>query len=1041
MASKVAPSNEDGNDLDASCHTLRTCGRLRQSSQDEELRKVIEKQRIVIRDLRKALAKVTADRDNLLAKFDTSSSNNAATGDRPPAATPVQHEMLMMMSDEDDALSTSPSTSSCCSTASSSNPTTTGPVPPPRSPFRQHNIYNNNQHHPTSPISSSNNSAKEQLTEDPSSTPHRVDSLSSTCASGRRNPNTRSSSLPVASFKRSISPTTAATMMVNNSPVSAILDKDKQLFARYQESMQRTTVTNGDHVECSTKTSISSAGDISTHDDDLSPSANHHHQQQWLWPSPPPIPPSERKMSTSTYNRRHVRRASSQPAIVTSTSSSLRKPTEKKIDRLLDGVSVKVLGSNITTNDKGKGVVSFTISVGQNADKELWCIEKRYSHFLTLDTKLKSQCKSKTFKTTKLPDKALFATHAPSKADQRKHAIEKYLQRVIEVPWPDLSVLHDFLNTDKTYRKEESQQTRPGYKAGYLTRRGKSFVGWKTRYFVFENGVLRYYDNPEGALLGTILIPDAQIRSSNSQSSSHEPHHAFLIVEPKKAASPGSGVYRHLLCAESDKERDEWVDVLTQAKKDAQDASTTAPYHPPRANSADSAAHHEYHHDDERPPLRQRSSMDQVYMPTSSKKYSITSSVGSNRRGSVGSSSRPCSPSTDDQEGGGLMDGKKKKGNRRTFWSKKMATGIPSTNSIRGLLSRNSTDTSADTSISSPQGASNGKNNPSNKVFGVPLGEAVRASRVSDTCHLPAIVVRCIEYLEANNATREEGIYRLSGSAVKIRSLREEFDQGTDVNLLESNEHHDIHAVAGVFKMWLRELPGNVLTEELLPEFLPVIDLVDRHERVQELGRLVSMLPLANYALLRSLCTHLIGVVTSSETNKMNARNVGIIFSPTLQIPTGIFNLFLSEFQYIFMTDNNDMTIAADSNKIQLDSVTGSSLSTSSTINTDPLHPTQPLPRVQHTVFDEQGRSNRNSVHYMNGTPFSIVGLEKGNAHVGDDDEVDDLDFHNDTLDDDNEPTSSNGSLRMSESFHSNDSKPDMTTTSFTASGQLLAMK
>lgn len=381
MASKVAPSNEDGNDLDASsCHTLRSCTRLRQGSQDEELRKVIEKQRIVIRDLRKALAQVTADRDNLLAKFDTSSSsnNNAATGDRPPAA-PVQHEMLMMMSDEDDALSTSPSTSSCCSTTSSNNPTT-GPVPPPRSPFRQHNIYNNNQHHhhhhPTSPISTS--SVKEQLTEDPSLTPHRLDSLSS----GRRNPNIRSSSLPVASFKRSISPTTC-TMMVNNSPVNAILDKDKQLFARYQESMQRTTVTNGDHVECSSKTSISSAGDISTHDDDVS-----HHQQQWLWPSPPPIPSSERKMSTSTHHQRHVRRASSQPAIITSTSSSLRKPAEKKINRLLDGVSVKVLGSNITTNDKGKGVVSFTISVGQNADEELWCIEKRYSHFLTLDTKV-----------------------------------------------------------------------------------------------------------------------------------------------------------------------------------------------------------------------------------------------------------------------------------------------------------------------------------------------------------------------------------------------------------------------------------------------------------------------------------------------------------------------------------------------------------------------------------------------------------------------------------------------------------------------------
>ena len=65
-----------------------------------------------------------------------------------------------------------------------------------------------------------------------------------------------------------------------------------------------------------------------------------------------------------------------------------------------------------------------------------------------------------------------------------------------------------------------------------------------------------------------------------------------------------------------------------------------------------------------------------------------------------------------------------------------------------------------------------------------------------------------------------------------------------------------------------------------------------------------------------------------------------------------------------------------------------------------------------------------------------------GNAHVADDDEVDDLDFQHDTLDDDNEPSSSNdSSLHMSESFHSNDSKPDITSTSFTASGQLLAMK
>lgn len=43
------------------------------------------------------------------------------------------------------------------------------------------------------------------------------------------------------------------------------------------------------------------------------------------------------------------------------------------------------------------------------------------------------------------------------------------------------------------------------------------------------------------------------------------------------------------------------------------------------------------------------------------------------------------------------------------------------------------------------------------------------------------------------------------------------------MNLLESGEYYDVHAIAGLLKMWLRELPTSVLTRDLLMEFLHVI--------------------------------------------------------------------------------------------------------------------------------------------------------------------------------------------------------------------------
>lgn len=188
-----------------------------------------------------------------------------------------------------------------------------------------------------------------------------------------------------------------------------------------------------------------------------------------------------------------------------------------------------------------------------------------------------------------------------------------------------------------------------------------------------------------------------------------------------------------------------------------------------------------------------------------------------------------------------------------------------------------------------------------------------------------------------------------------------------------------------------------------------MIDLLDRKDRVNELGRLVSLIPLANYTLLRALTAHLLQVVQHSETNKMNMRNVSIVFAPTLGIPPSIFNLFMSEFEYIFWTtengdaaprmieeenDNEEQVVneeQGDEHTTQKQQSEESTATTpppaaADTTDTDtqddkPTTPSPPLPSLQrhHTLRlrEESGRSNRNSVHYMDGAPNAIVSMEK----------------------------------------------------------------
>ena len=129
-------------------------------------------------------------------------------------------------------------------------------------------------------------------------------------------------------------------------------------------------------------------------------------------------------------------------------------------------------------------------------------------------------------------------------------------------------------------------------------------------------------------------------------------------------------------------------------------------------------------------------------------------------------------------------------------------------------------------------------------VFGVSLDESLEIASIAS---LPAIVFRSIQYLETKKADQEEGIYRLSGSSAVIKTLKDRFNMGEclgtsctllssdvssmtegDVDLLGSDDYWDPHAISGLLKSFLRELPASILTRELHLKFLAVIGACTR---------------------------------------------------------------------------------------------------------------------------------------------------------------------------------------------------------------------
>jgi RalA-binding protein 1 len=183
-----------------------------------------------------------------------------------------------------------------------------------------------------------------------------------------------------------------------------------------------------------------------------------------------------------------------------------RLPTDPHLSEIeLSAIGIHVKTSTIRPNDRGKEVISFIFEVSPPS-RGPWCVEKLYSNVLNLDSKIRSMTgRSHLKKLAGLPDSKLFKDNAPAKVDQRKAQLEAYLRSVVTVPVKRATEICEFFCTD-IIDESRAPVAQLGYKEGYLTKRGKNFGGWKTRYFVLQGPVLEYYENVSSDFLtGTAL--------------------------------------------------------------------------------------------------------------------------------------------------------------------------------------------------------------------------------------------------------------------------------------------------------------------------------------------------------------------------------------------------------------------------------------------------------------------------------------------------------------------------------------------------------
>ncbi|KAM4781359.1 rho GTPase-activating protein 24 isoform 1-T4 [Cyanocitta cristata] len=168
-------------------------------------------------------------------------------------------------------------------------------------------------------------------------------------------------------------------------------------------------------------------------------------------------------------------------------------------------------------------------------------------------------------------------------------------------------------------------------------------------------------------------------------------------------------------------------------------------------------------------------------------------------------------------------------------------------------------------------------------IFGQKLEDTVRYEKRYGNRLAPMLVEQCVDFIR-QRGLKEEGLFRLPGQANLVKELQDAFDCGEKPSF-DSNT--DVHTVASLLKLYLRELPEPVIPYAKYEDFLSCAKMLSKEEEtgLKELVKQVKSLPAVNYNLLKYICRFLDEVQSYSGVNKMSVQNLATVFGPNILRP------------------------------------------------------------------------------------------------------------------------------------------------------------
>lgn len=172
---------------------------------------------------------------------------------------------------------------------------------------------------------------------------------------------------------------------------------------------------------------------------------------------------------------------------------------------------------------------------------------------------------------------------------------------------------------------------------------------------------------------------------------------------------------------------------------------------------------------------------------------------------------------------------------------------------------------------------------PEGGSIGVPLEDCPMCPDLE----VPLLVRTCCRMVE-DKGLDIVGIYRVPGNSAAVNALTEQVNsRGEECFVkLEDPKWHDVNVVTSLLKSFFRKLPDPIFTTDMYSVFIEASKIEDSaNKRLNALRKLIRELPEVNFDTLQHLCGHLVKVVEHCETNKMEIRNLAIVFGPTLVRP------------------------------------------------------------------------------------------------------------------------------------------------------------